>query len=143
MSPRFYPKHSLSFLTPQNGDKMCSVRLVGSGGVGKTTLREKFLYPDYVYTYDTPHTQHGHHSRDTGPSVCIMLEDVETELVFPHTEEAEADCTLAVFSVTEASSLAAASLELEQQAGRDKALILVGNKVDLVRTREVSIAGEE
>ena len=56
---------------------------------------------------------------------------------------AEADCTLAVFSVTEASSLAAASLALEQQAGRDKALILVGNKVDLVRTREVSIAGDE
>ena len=124
----------------------CSVRLVGSGGVGKTTLREKFLYPDYVYTYDTPHGQHGLDTRDSGPSVCIMLEDVETELVFPHTEEtaeAEADCTLAVFSVTEASSLAAASLALEQQAGRDKALILVGNKVDLVRTREVSIAGEE
>ena len=122
-----------------------SVKLVGGPGVGKTTLREKFLYPDYVYTYDTPHGQHGLDTRDSGPSVCIMLEDVETELVFPHTEatEAEADCTLAVFSVTEASSLAAASLALEQQARRDKALILVGNKVDLVRTREVSIAGEE
>ena len=30
-----------------------SVRLLGSSGVGKTTLCEKFLYPDYVYTYDS------------------------------------------------------------------------------------------
>ena len=36
-----------------------SVRLLGSSGVGKTTLCEKFLYPDYVYTYDSlnPGTQ--------------------------------------------------------------------------------------
>ena len=52
-----------------------SVKLLGSSGVGKTSLCEKFLYPDYVYTYDS-----GAGLQE--PSVCIMLEDVETELIF-------------------------------------------------------------
>ena len=118
-----------------------SVKLVGGPGVGKTTLREKFLYPDYVYTYDPGETS-------LQPSVCIMLENVETELVFIEgdTSELDTQATLVIFSVTDPASLTAAQAKLEQDmvesSYTDNAIILVGNKVDLVRTRLVPIHGK-
>ena len=118
-----------------------SVKLVGGPGVGKTTLREKFLYPDYVYTYDPGETSHH-------PSVCIMLENVETELIFidGDTSELDTQATLVIFSVTDPASLTIAQSKLEldlvESDYTDNAIILVGNKVDLVRTRLVPIHGE-
>ena len=77
-----------------------------------------------------------------------MLEDVETELIFvdtgPNTDLSSVpapDCTLVIFSVTDNSSLNLAEARLEANKD-DRTLILVGNKVDLVRTRTVSIAGQ-
>ena len=119
----------------------CSVKLVGGPGVGKTTLREKFLYPDYVYTYDPGETSHY-------PSVCIMLENVETELIFidGDTSELDTQATLVIFSVTDPASLTIAQAKLEldlvESDYTDNAIILVGNKVDLVRTRMVPIHGK-
>ena len=119
----------------------CSVKLVGGSGVGKTTLREKFLYPDYVYTYDPGETS-------AQPSVCIMLENVETELVFIEgdTSELDTQATLVIFSVTDPASLTVAQAKLEldmvESSYTDNAIILVGNKVDLVRTRLVPIHGK-
>ena len=117
-----------------------SVKLVGGPGVGKTTLRDKFLYPDYVYTYDPGESSHH-------PSVCIMLEDVETEIIFldGDTTDLDTQATLVIFSVTDPASLALAEsklqLDLVDRAGNDNPVILVGNKVDLVRTRLVPIHG--
>ena len=119
----------------------CSVKLVGGPGVGKTTLREKFLYPDYVYTYDPGESSHH-------PSVCIMLENVETELIFidGDTSELDTQATLVIFSVTDPASLTIAQAKLEldlvESDYTDNAIILVGNKVDLVRTRMVPIHGK-
>ena len=78
-----------------------------------------------------------------------MLEDVETELTFLDTgsgveDGVDSDCTLVIFSVTDQSSLRGARSRLEKMVltgETDRALILVGNKVDLVRTRTVSITG--
>ena len=109
--------------------------------MGKTTLREKFLYPDYVYTYD-PSCQSSQH-----PSVCIMLEDVETEIIFidGDTTELDTQATLVIFSVTDPASLALAEsklqLDMVERSYTDNAIILVGNKVDLVRTRSVPVHG--
>ena len=60
-------------------------------------------------------------------------------------EEAEEDgvswdCAVAVFSLTDRSSLAAAEAVLSRLAARPA--ILAGNKTDLVRTRQVTADGE-
>ena len=58
---------------------------------------------------------------------------------------AEFDCLVVVFSVTENSSLKEAEEILQKlwQSGHlnTKTVIIVGNKTDLVRTREVPIDG--
>ena len=78
------------------------VQLIGGSGVGKSSLCEKFLCPDYVYTYESLQGKGLSLSLSLSlflslslslsscivagpscdPSVCIMLEDIETELVF-------------------------------------------------------------
>ena len=70
------------------------VQLIGGSGVGKSSLCEKFLCPDYVYTYESLQGKGLSLSLSLtlsscivagpscDPSVCIMLEDIETELVF-------------------------------------------------------------
>ena len=144
--------------------------VVGSSGVGKSSLVHHFLSPDYVYTYESTRAS------VPEPSVCIMLEDRETELVFldMNPEEAqvcietwnsweqpfcsrqdeeggwerwpECDCVLVVFSVTDSATLREAEALLQSlwQSGHlnTKAVIVVGNKIDLVRNREVPIDGE-
>ena len=146
------------------------VMVVGSSGVGKSSLVHHFLSPDYVYTYESTRAS------VPEPSVCIMLEDRETELVFldMNPEEAqvcietwnsweqpfcsrqdeeggwerwpECDCVLVVFSVTDSATLREAEALLQSlwQSGHlnTKAVIVVGNKIDLVRNREVPIDGE-
>ena len=60
------------------------VMVVGSSGVGKSSLVHHFLSPDYVYTYESSRAS------VPEPSVCIMLEDRETELVFLDVNSEEA-----------------------------------------------------
>ena len=161
---------STTVLTSNNSSVLVGrVMVVGSSGVGKSSLVHHFLSPDYVYTYES------NRASVPEPSVCIMLEDRETELVFLdiNSEEAqvlnrlldvpqcyeqdeeggwescrwpECDCVLVVFSVTDASTLreAEALLQTLWQSGHlnTKAVIVVGNKIDLVRNREVPIDGE-
>ena len=81
-----------------------------------------------------------------------MLEDTECELLFTETRRAEmvefadCDCALVVFSLTSSASLREAEVILQKlwQSGNlnPKVVIVVGNKTDLVRTREVAIDGE-
>ena len=58
----------------------------------------------------------------------------------------ECDCVLVVFSVTDSATLREAEALLQSlwQSGHlnTKAVIVVGNKIDLVRNREVPIDGE-
>ena len=81
----------------------------------------------------------------------MQLEDVECELFFNETrsvemvELADCACVLVVFSLTCAPSLEEAKffLQLLHQSGDllEKVVILVGNKTDLVRKREVATEG--
>ena len=68
---------STTVLTSNNSSVLVGrVMVVGSSGVGKSSLVHHFLSPDYVYTYES------NRASVPEPSVCIMLEDRETELVF-------------------------------------------------------------
>ena len=77
-----------------------------------------------------------------------MLENVETELIFidGDTSELDTQATLVIFSVTDPASLTIAQAKLEldlvESDYTDNAIILVGNKVDLVSTRMVPIHGK-
>ena len=77
-----------------------------------------------------------------------MLEDVETEIIFidGDTTELDTQATLVIFSVTDPASLALAEsklqLDMVERSYTDNAIILVGNKVDLVRTRSVPVHGK-
>ena len=116
--------------------QLASVLLVGAAGAGKSSLADRLLFPDYVYTYEAA----GGSDRR---SVCVMLEDKETELVVQEGagDQQPADCILVLFSVTEPASLAVAQ-NLLSSLGSTAAPILVGNKVDLVRARAVSPTGQ-
>ena len=89
--------------------------------------------------------------------VTVQLEEQESELMFcqggskVEGEEEEAliedcHCILVVFSVTDLDSLKEAETLLQGlwQSGHlnTKAVIVVGNKIDLARAREVPIDGE-
>jgi Rad/Gem-related GTP binding protein 1 len=83
--------------------------------------------------------------------VTVLLEGQESELEFLEAEEEgefspDCECVLVVFSVTDRSSLREAKELLQRiwQCGdlNTKAVIVVGNKTDLVRTREVTIDGK-
>lgn len=114
--------------------QLASVLLVGAAGAGKSSLADRLLFPDYVYTYEAA----GGSDRR---SVCVMLEDKETELVVQEGDQQPADCVLVLFSVTEPASLAVAQ-NLLSSLGSTSTPILVGNKVDLVRARAVSPTGQ-
>ena len=63
----------------------------------------------------------------------------------PQVECADSDCVLVVFSLTSSVSFREAELIMQKlwQSGdlNSKVVIMVGNKTDLVRTREVPIDG--
>ena len=87
--------------------------------------------------------------------VIVQLEEQESELVFSQgskIDEVEVEalledchCVLVVFSVTDLGSLRVAEDLLQglwqSSLLNTKAVIVVGNKIDLVRTREVPIDG--
>ena len=75
---------------------------------------------------------------------------IEVNFIFSKLDDPEllsvCDCVVVVFSVTEAGSLKEAEDILQNlwQSGElnAKAVIIVGNKTDLVRTRQVPIDGK-
>ena len=78
--------------------------------------------------------------------MVIEFESDLSQLIFQdNVKIAEFECLVVVFSVTENSSLKEAEEILQKlwQSGHlnTKTVIIVGNKTDLVRTREVPIDG--
>ena len=84
--------------------------------------------------------------------MTVQLEEQESELVFckgskvDETLMEDCHCILVVFSVTDLDSLREAETLLQTlwQSGHlnTKSVIVVGNKIDLARAREVPIDGE-
>ncbi|XP_050429291.1 GTP-binding protein GEM isoform X2 [Adelges cooleyi] len=134
----------------QNDDNITSyaVALLGTRGVGKTALISQFMTSEYINAYER--------QRDIGcessvQSVCIMLNGEESELKFLNDSEISlkddrvlkiADAYLVIYSVVDKHSFETAEIILkrlrENDSLRTRPIILVGNKVDMARSREVS-----
>ncbi|XP_039297339.1 uncharacterized protein LOC111057890 [Nilaparvata lugens] len=125
------------------------VMMLGSAGVGKTSLISQFMTSEYLHAYDTSiDDEFGE------KSVSVLLDGEESELTFidhPSSEMSPEDCLTAyssahafcvVYSTSDRVSFQQAEESLQALWKMDnirlKAVILVGNKTDLVRSRVVS-----
>ena len=106
------------------------VSVLGPQNVGKSRLIERFLTSDGV---------------GDERWLAVMLEGAETVLLFTELDWLDQD-TVREFSLTDRESMEEARAVLERlwQIGVVGSLpvILVGNKTDLVRTRQVPADGE-
>lgn len=128
------------------------VGMLGASGVGKTALTAQFTTSDYICAYDTSlDEEYGQ------KSVSVMLNGQETELEIIDHPAAEMsvetfcstynpDVFVVVYSVVDRRSLKMAEETLlylwKSDYMASRGVILVGNKVDLERKREVpSVVG--
>lgn len=128
------------------------VGMLGASGVGKTALTAQFTTSDYICAYDASlDEEYGQ------KSVSVMLDGQETELEIidhPASEmSVESFCAtynpdvyVVVYSVVDRRSLKVAEETLlylwKSDYMASRGVILVGNKVDLERKREVpSVVG--
>ncbi|CAK1543690.1 unnamed protein product [Leptosia nina] len=118
------------------------VLVLGGPGVGKSSLVGQFMTSEYLHAYDTSIDD------DSGEkSVCVLLAGEESEITFldspPDNFIAEgcAHGYCVVYSTADRASFAEAEKRLQTlwAAGHTtrRAVILVGNKADLARSRVV------
>ncbi|KAL8580328.1 hypothetical protein ACOMHN_039539 [Nucella lapillus] len=119
------------------------VVLLGSSGVGKSALLRQFMTSEYRGTFDvaTPDTE------DPETTVSVLLDGEESMLEFidePKEQEpldgVGADAYVVVFSLADPESYTSAVellRHLRVDLGSDRSILLVGNKLDLVRQRRV------
>ncbi|XP_023703119.2 mucin-5AC isoform X2 [Cryptotermes secundus] len=124
------------------------VVMLGSAGVGKSSLINQFMTSEYLHAYDTSlDDEFGE------KSVCVLLDGEESELTFvdhPSSEMSPENCISSyephaycvVYSTVDRASLRCAEETLQflwkSDTVSSKAVILVGNKTDLVRSRTVT-----
>ncbi|XP_076358359.1 GTP-binding protein GEM-like [Tachypleus tridentatus] len=123
------------------------VLIIGSSDVGKSSLTSQFSTSEYISAYDTSLAEQNENS------VSIVLNGQETELIFVEHSFSDnmpqvfsATCNIdafaVVYSVTNKHSFQQAKFLLHQilkhPSNDYKAVVLVGNKTDLVRLREVT-----
>ncbi|CAH2057304.1 unnamed protein product, partial [Iphiclides podalirius] len=148
----YRPVDSGSLTTPEEDDldpiPKYRVVLLGDAGVGKTALVSQFMTSEYMNTYDASlDDEFGE------KSVSVLLDGEESELIFidhPSTEMSIENCLstyephacVVVYSVVAKSSFTRAA-ELLQYLAREqftveRTVVLVGNKADLARARQVT-----
>ncbi|XP_022243170.1 GTP-binding protein REM 1-like [Limulus polyphemus] len=127
------------------------VLVVGAPEVGKSSLTTQFTTSEYICAYDNSH------DGENEKSVTVILNEEESELVFVECDaqtfldqEKDApgstsnyDAYIVVYSVTDKRSFRESReilnhLMTKEGASSNKAAILVGNKTDLARLRNVS-----
>ncbi|XP_013104329.2 uncharacterized protein LOC106084907 [Stomoxys calcitrans] len=124
------------------------VVMLGDAGVGKTALVNQFMTSEYMHTYDASlDDEFGE------KTVSVLLDDEESELVFidhPSVEMSvenslstyEPHGCVVVFSIVEKASFRVAEEIVnylwQENYTKEKAVILVGNKADLARSRSIS-----
>ncbi|CAG9570699.1 unnamed protein product [Danaus chrysippus] len=148
----YRPVDSASLDTPDEDDldpiPKYRVVLLGDAGVGKTALVSQFMTSEYMNTYDASlDDEFGE------KSVSVLLDGEESELIFidhPSTEMSVENCLstyephacVVVYSVVAKSSFIRAgellSYLAREQFTVDRTAVLVGNKADLARARQVS-----
>lgn len=124
------------------------VLMLGATAVGKSSLVSQFMTSEYLHAYDTSIDDESGEK-----TVSVLLTDEESELTFidhPCSEMTPENCIATyephaycvVFSTTDRKSIQMAEEVLQTLWRSDhvsaRAVILVGNKVDLVRCRLVS-----
>ncbi|XP_075979020.1 rad, Gem/Kir family member 3 [Anticarsia gemmatalis] len=121
------------------------VAMVGAPGVGKTALVSQFQTSECINAYDRQRDPDG-----TDQKVSIMLNGEESELYFVNCtttkeeiERAEPpDAFVVIYSVVDKASFQKAEQELIRLMDFDmlraRPALLVGNKIDLARSRAVS-----
>ncbi|XP_035452274.1 uncharacterized protein LOC118277540 [Spodoptera frugiperda] len=148
----YRPVDSASLDTPDE-DEMdpipkYRVVLLGDAGVGKTALVSQFMTSEYMNTYDASlDDEFGE------KSVSVLLDGEESEMIFidhPSTEMSVENCLstyephacVVVYSVVAKSSFTRAAELLaylaREQFTVERTVVLVGNKADLARARQVS-----
>ncbi|XP_071549904.1 uncharacterized protein [Panulirus ornatus] len=124
------------------------VVLLGESGVGKSSLVNQFMTSEYINTYDASlDDEFGE------KSVSVLLDGEESEVTFidhPAHEMSVENCLstydphacVIVYSITDKGSFKKAEDTLtylwRENYTKEKAVILVGNKVDLARSRIVN-----
>ncbi|XP_076356840.1 uncharacterized protein LOC143250254 [Tachypleus tridentatus] len=126
------------------------VLMLGATGVGKRSIVSQFMSSEYMNTYDTSQTD-----EEPEKTVFLLLDGEEYELTLINQQSltspkdlredtaGSADAYVVVYSVTERETFEIAVDILfglrERGYTSIRAVILVGNKSDLVRSRTVSI----
>ncbi|RVE41520.1 hypothetical protein evm_013829 [Chilo suppressalis] len=119
------------------------VLVIGAPGVGKSSLVGQFMTSEYLHAYDTSIDD------ESGErSVCVLLAGEESEITFldsPPDHVVSEGCAhgyCVVYSTADRGSFAEAEkrLQILWAAGHtaSRAVILVGNKADLARSRVVN-----
>ncbi|GAB1602100.1 GTP-binding protein GEM-like [Argonauta hians] len=113
--------------------------ILGASGVGKTSILRQFMTSEYMGVVENAETEWEN-------TVSVLLDGEESTMEFTdgfdenYLENMNFDGYLVVYSITDRSSYKAA-LDiihmLRQDMGTDRAVILVANKIDLVRKREI------
>ncbi|XP_069112514.1 GTP-binding protein REM 1-like [Argopecten irradians] len=135
------PEKVVDLLAPDQD--VFQVSIVGAMGVGKTAIKHQFVTSEYMGNLDTFAVESGQQT-----AVPVMLDDEESIVLFTDYDDAEdcdvmsnKDAIVLVFSVTDRNSYNFARdclLDLRQTLKSNQVIILVANKTDIVRGREVT-----
>ncbi|XP_033754893.1 GTP-binding protein REM 1-like [Pecten maximus] len=120
------------------------VLVIGDAGVGKSALTNQFMTSEYMVNLDITSDEF-----EGSGTVSVLLEGEESTLEFIDCDDIDQDdqgnlnfdAYLAVFSVDNRASFDTAVdmlNHIRDTHGMDRAIILVANKIDLVRKRMVS-----
>ncbi|XP_069959073.1 uncharacterized protein Rgk3 isoform X3 [Cherax quadricarinatus] len=155
-SPPHTPDHTLNTVTtpqlatPESAEETSSFRMaiLGATGVGKTALIHQFRTSECINAYDC------NPSDESEQAISILLNNQESEIVFVNVEtpqdfqdevnrEVPPEGWLVMYSITDKASFQRAGEELaslhQHQLLRGRAVILVANKCELVRSRTVNV----
>ncbi|XP_077283291.1 uncharacterized protein LOC143909257 [Arctopsyche grandis] len=126
------------------------VLVLGAPGVGKSSLVSQFMTSEYLHAYDTSIAFHSIDDDSGEKSVSVLLAGEESELIFldqingigpdADVEGPEPHAYCVVYSTSDRGSLRTAEGWLRSLRNKkpSRARILVGNKVDLVRSRAIT-----
>lgn len=120
------------------------VQILGPPGCGKTSITNQFMSSDYANAYDSMNVD------EAERTVTIQLDGEEFTMEFidalpwndrvDHDIDVTADAYVVIYSVIDRVTFdgAVQSLyKLRHDLGSDRPIVLVGNKIDLVRKRKV------
>lgn len=125
----------------QNWPNQYKIAILGDSGVGRNALTRQFLTSEDLSVTDS-------FDDDSNLTVSVRLDQEESELTFLPSQSLEefddisdADAIVVVYSIADRSSFTSAVSTLQRLRKEMKhtgAVLLVGNKSDLARTRAVS-----